>query len=273
MKHQEEDQTPNCVNIICIQWGTLYGAEYVNRLYSMILNNTTLPIKFHLFSNEELSNLNKNIIQLPEPGIKIPKAYKNYNYRRSAGFCDNNLGGLNGQRVFSFDLDVLIMSNLDDLFKYPKDDNFYIINDWNTKGNHVGQGTCYSFVVGTLGFIKEHFEANPEKVLKEFGSATQQYLSAKIIEKFGQLNFWPEAWFQSFKYHCLPKPFLRHFLTPKKPKLGTKLLAFHGNPNLEDAIIGRWAAPTAKKPATGLKKFYKTCRPTPWIVEIWKRAE
>ena len=257
------------INVICIHWGELYGVEYVNRLYSMIRRNTTRQIRFHVFSNETLDGLNGEIIHLPEPGIKIPEQYKNYNYRRSAGFCDNNLGGLAGQRVFSFDLDMLIMDNLDELFDYPKGDNFYIINDWNTKGDHVGQGSCYSFVVGTLGEIKDYFEANAQEVIDQYGTATQQYLSAKVIEKYGKLNFWPEEWFQSFKYHCLPHPLMRRFQTPHLPKAGTKVLAFHGNPNLEDAIVGRWSPPDAKKPAKGLKKLYKHCRPTSWVAELW----
>jgi len=258
------------VNVICIQWGRFYGADYVNRLYSMIKRNTNLPIKFHVFSNESLPGLSEEIVHLKEPGIKIAEQYKNYNYRRSVGFCDDNLAGLKGQRVFSFDLDVLIMDNLDELFTYPKDDQFYIINDWNTKGDHVGQGTCYSFVVGTLGYIKEYFEEHSEEVIAKYGTATQQYLSAKIIEKYGKLNFWPEDWFQSFKYHCLPNPLMRRILTPKKPKPGTKLLAFHGSPNMEDAIAGRWCAPDGKKVSKGIKKIYKACRKVPWIEDIWK---
>ena len=29
--------------IICMKWGTKYGAEYVNRLYNMVKRNLTLP--------------------------------------------------------------------------------------------------------------------------------------------------------------------------------------------------------------------------------------
>lgn len=258
------------INVICIHWGELYGVEYVNRLYRMISRNTSFAIRFHVFSNETLPGLAPKILHLPEPGIKIPKPYENYNYRRSAGFCDDDLGGLRGQRVFSFDLDMLVMGNLDDLFTYPKDDRFYIINDWNTKGDHVGQGSCYSFVVGTIGSIKEDFEAKAQEYIDQYGTATQQYLSAKVIEKQGKLDFWPEEWFQSFKYHCLPHPLLRLITTPRLPKPATKMLAFHGNPNLEDAIIGRWSPPDAKKAAKGLKRLYKHCRPTPWIHDYWK---
>lgn len=257
------------VNIICILWGNIYTEEDINILYSMITRNTSFPINFHLFSNESLPKLHCNIIQHPENPMSISAEDNRYAYRKEAGLCDANLGGLKGQRVFFFDLDVLIMANLDDLFTYPEDENFYIINDWNTHGDHVGQATCYSFVVGTLGFIRENFEKNPKSIIKKYGTASQEYLSAMVIGKFGSLNFWPEQWFQSFKYHCLPPGLLRHFITPTLPPKGTKVLAFHGHPDIRDAQVGRWSTPDAPKAAKGWKKLYKTCRPTQWIKDYW----
>jgi hypothetical protein len=257
------------INIISILWGSAYTETDVNNLYSMIKRNTSFPVAFHLFSNEDLPGLDKNIVRHPEVAMKIAPEHNRYAYRKEAGLCDDNLGGLNGQRVFFFDLDVLIMDNLDDLFTYPEGDKFYIINDWNTRGDHVGQATCYSFVVGTLGFVREAFEAYPEPIIDRFGTASQEYLSSMVIEKFGTLNFWPERWFQSFRFHCLPFAFLRHLLTPSLPKKGTKVLAFHGHPDIHDAIAGRWSPPNLKKSARGWKKIYKACRPTPWIKNYW----
>ena len=263
-------QTP--INIITIIWGTAYSEMDVNNLYAMIKRNTSLPIHFHLFSNKSPKDLHKEIDVHPEPGLNVDPMYNKHNYRKEVGLCTDDLAELSGQRVFFFDLDVLITGNLDELFAYPKEDKFYIINDWNTKGNHIGQATCYSFVVGTLGFVKKAFEANPEPVLKEFGTASQEYLSSKVIEHIGPLNFWPDEWFQSFRYHCLPSPFLRHFNTPVPPKKGTKVLAFHGHPDIQDAIHGRW--PAKKKHQWKIwKKLYKHCRPTPWVERYWNQKE
>ena len=257
------------INIISILWGKAYSEVDVNNLYSMIKRNTSFPIAFHLFSNEDLPSLNPEIIKHPEKAMDIAPEHNRYAYRKEAGLCDNALGDLTGQRVFFFDLDVLIMDNLDELFAYPEQDKFYIINDWNTKGNHVGQATCYSFVVGTLGFIRDNFEKNPEPIIRKFGTASQEYLSSMVIERYGNLNFWPEQWFQSFRFHCLPFSFLRHLITPSRPKKGTKVLAFHGHPDIHDAIAGRWALPGEAKAPKGLKKLYKACRPTSWIKDYW----
>jgi hypothetical protein len=256
-------------HVITILWGSKYTAQDVNRLFKMVTQNTRHSIQFHLFSDESLPDLDPTIRLHPEPGLQTTVEHRQYNYRKEAGLCAPNLGGLQGERVFFFDLDVLIMSSLDALFEFPQEDKFYSINDWNTRGNHVGQASCYSFVVGTLDSVKTNFEADSASIIQQFGTASQEYLSSQVIEKQGKLEFWPAAWCQSFKYHCLPWGFLRHFLTPKLPPKGTKVLAFHGHPDIEDALIGRWSAPDAKKAAKGWKHLYKACRPTNWIREYW----
>ncbi|MEE4254748.1 MAG: hypothetical protein V2I50_11975 [Desulfuromusa sp.] len=258
------------IHVVTTQWGQAYNEKDVNNLFSMIRRNTTLPLCCHLFSSENLPGLDPEIQQHPDVHLNMPDEHRKKNYRKTVGLCDDNLAGLTGKRIFVFDLDVLFMDNLDELFRYPKDDRFYIINDWNTRGDHVGQGSCYSLVVGTVGFVKDRFEADAAVWIDRYGSATQQYLSHVLIEKYGTLTFWPEEWFQSFRYHCLPWGPLRHFMTPHKPKPGTKMVAFHGCPGLRDAIQGQWSDPHSNKTAKGWKKLYKSCKPTPWVEEYWR---
>lgn len=260
----------NTIHIITILWGNAYDEQDVNRLFAMITNNTSYPICFHLFSDELLPELNLAIIKHPEPKLDAHEQLQHLNYRKEVGLCDNALGDLSDQRVFFFDLDVIITGNLDKMFAYPKGREFYIINDWNTDGTHVGQASCYSFIVGTLGFIKKAFEQEVAAVVEAYGTASQEYLSAMILKRDGKLNFWPEHWCRSFKYHCLPHPLLRHLCVPKKPNPKTTLLAFHGNPGIDDALIGRWSSPSAKKAPRGWKKIYKACKPTHWIRDYLK---
>ena len=39
-------------NIICMKWGTKFGASYVNRLYDMVERNTTVPHRFVCFTDD-----------------------------------------------------------------------------------------------------------------------------------------------------------------------------------------------------------------------------
>lgn len=258
----------NKKNIICIKWGDMYPADYVNKLYYMILRNSSIDLNFYCFT-DDMEGLDKNIIVKPLPVLDTQEEYQTkYAYRKEAALCDDNLGDLNGERVFFFDLDIVMMSNLDDFFNYPVDDKFYIINDWNTKGESVGQASCYSWVVGTLGFVKEYYEKNPKEVVDNFFTASQEYLSSKVIEKFGELNFWPGDWFCSFRFHCMPKfgP-SRHFVAPKIPQNeNLKFIVFHGTPNPREAIKGIWELKSTDK---SWKRLYKVCKPTTWIKDYW----
>lgn len=257
------------INIVCIKWGTIYSPDYVNRLYSMIKRNTSYDINFYCFTDDG-SNLNEDIVVKPMPELNTPADYKEQYqiYRKGAGLCDDNLGGLTNERVFFFDLDMLIISNLDAIFDYPKDDKVYIINDWNSKGNIVGQSSCYSWVVGTLGYVKDYYEKNPKKVTDRFYTSSQQYLSSKIIEKYGKLDFWPENWFCSFRFHCMRSIPLRYFLQPKIPtdRPDLKVIVFHGTPNPSEARDGIWPLKGRDKK---WKRLYKFCKPTKWIDKYW----
>jgi hypothetical protein len=253
-------------NVICIKWGDAYGAKDVNTLYSMVVRNAqNYDIRFFCFT-DNAEGLQAQINVRPLPEMHCPPEDVKYAYRKEAGLCDDDLGGLKGERVFFFDLDVLVTDSLDEMFAYPQGEDFVIINDWNTKGDHVGQASCYSWVVGTVGYVKSYYEQNADAVVKQYFTASQEYLSSKIIEKQGKLNFWPECWCRSFKVHCLPVWYRRAFTEPALPQ-GTKVLAFHGRPKIDDALIGQWA-PRGKVPVW--KKIYKTIRPAPWIREYWK---
>jgi hypothetical protein len=253
------------INVICIKWGRSYPADYVNRLYNMVKRHTTRCVKFYCFTDDKIG-LCADIIPMPMTTLNVKPDENKYSYKKEAGLCDDNLGGLNGQRVFYFDLDIVIVDNIDCFFEYPTSNEFVIINDWNTKGTHVGQASCYSWVVGELGYIKDYFEENPVEVVEKYFTASQEYLSAKIIERYGKLCFWPEEWCCSFRFHCLPKGILRHFFKAKIPD-GAKILVFHGSPNPHEAITGTWS--TVKK-IPFWKRFYKVVKPTPWIEEYWK---
>ena len=262
-------------NVICIKWGRWYPCEDVNKLCRSIKRNTSYDIDFYCFTDYS-DGLDKDIIIKPMTHLNVVPEDNKYAYRKEAGLCDDNLGDLKGQRVFFFDLDSLIVGNLDEFFDYPEGDKFYIINDWNSrrgkKKNKVGQASCYSWVVGTLGYIKKYFEEHPKKVVEEFYTASQEYLSSKVIEKYGTLNFWPDNWFKSYRFHCLPVGIFRWFFDAKMPKEeGLKMIAFHGQPGIEEAIKGVWCDdPNNPKYPRGIKRLYKHCRPAPWVAEFWK---
>lgn len=231
----------------------------------MVERNTTIPFNFYCFT-EDGKGIDPRVIVKPLPVLNVTPEENKYSYKKEAGLCDDNLGGLNGQRVLFFDLDVVIVNNIDELFTYPKGDDFVIINDWNSKGNRVGQASCYTWVVGTLGYVKKYFEDHPKEVTDRFFTASQEFLSDQVIKKNGALKFWPEIWFRSFRFHCMPSGLLRAFFAPRIPP-DAKLVIFHGSPKPHEAALGRWSL-EFKVPLW--KKWYKTVKPTAWIDDHWR---
>lgn len=257
-------QEKKAVNIITIKWGSVYSALDVNRVYQMVLNNTSYKVNFYCFT-ENKDDLDTNIIALDLPSVAVKPSQLPYAYRKEVGLCRDDLAGLTGERVLFFDLDNVIIKNIDQFFDLPKGDEFYIVKDWNQNNGTVGNATVYSWVIGTLGFVVSDFEKDPDYYFKKYFTASQEYLSAKVIDKYGKLNFWPESWICSFKIDCLPSWPMRLFMVSRQPKKEVKILAFHGDPKIDDAVIGYWPIrrPTFIKKL--IKSWYKTLLPVKWL--------
>jgi hypothetical protein len=253
----------NVVHVVCIKWGAYYSAGYVNRLYCAVKRNFEKyePV-FYCFTDFS-EGLDEAIIVKPLPELKDAK----HAYLKEAGLCDANLGGLQGERVLYFDLDSVITGNLDCFIDFMKDDAPYITRDYGRNSDQVGGSNIYSWVVGTLAFIKDDYEQNTQRVVDSFGTASQEYLSAQIINKYGALNFYPNEWHISFKKHCLRRWPMNLFKEARRPGSETRLVNFHGDPKVHDALAGSW---TTRGTVPLYKRVYKYTRPVEWIAEYWK---
>ncbi len=62
------------VNVVCMKWGTLYGPEWVNRLYGMVARNTTWNVRFVCFTDDR-TGIRKEVETLPIPEVaSIPSS-------------------------------------------------------------------------------------------------------------------------------------------------------------------------------------------------------
>ncbi|MBN8763515.1 MAG: hypothetical protein J0I63_09885, partial [Thiobacillus sp.] len=55
------------VNVLCLKWGTRYGAHYVNRLYRGVGRNLSRPFRFFCCT-EDASGLDAGVEIIPFPG-------------------------------------------------------------------------------------------------------------------------------------------------------------------------------------------------------------
>lgn len=237
------------VNIICMKWGDKYGADYVNKLYSMVSRNLSLPFLMTCFTdNHQGINSEINIQSLP--AMDLPPEAPERGWNKLSTFQEN-LGSLQGDALF-LDLDVVIVSNIDELFSYPAE--FAIIQDAKLKRKDIGNSSVYRFKIGKHQAVLENFQNNFSSIQSKYRNE-QAYLSDEI-RRTSSLTFWPKAWCPSFKYHCMKPWPLNYFIDANIPE-GAKIIIFHGHPEPDEAIAGITT------------KWYRHVRPTKWINDYW----
>jgi len=60
--------------VVCVKWGTMYGPEYVNRLYGMVSRHITPPFRLVcLTDNRQGIRPEVECFDLPELGVPHPQ--------------------------------------------------------------------------------------------------------------------------------------------------------------------------------------------------------
>ena len=240
---------------VCMNWGTAYGADYVNRLYSMIARNTQQPFRLVCYTDSQFG-IRSEVECFDCPEVDIPSPKRNRGWRKLSLWA-NEPPGLNGTALF-LDLDIVITGGLDDFFTYQPDADFCVIHNWTHPVRLIGNTSAYRFTVGSHPEILNRFLNDFRSVLAEYPNS-QTYISA-CLEK--SIAFWPSEWCRSFKRHCVPRGVTRWFRQPMLPA-GARLVAFPGRPNPHEALDGTWPAPW-------YKRVYKYIRPADWILQHWR---
>ena len=107
--------------VLCMNWGTAYGPEYVNRLYSMVSRHITGQFRFVCYTDSKVG-IRPEVECYDCPEVDIPSPKRNRGWRKLCLFADQ-LPGLQGTVLF-LDLDVVVTNSLDDFFTFEADREF-----------------------------------------------------------------------------------------------------------------------------------------------------
>ena len=241
--------------IICMKWGSRYGAEFVNRLFSSIKIHAKRRTQLYCYTDDQFG-INKEIICKPLPNINLPKDILLTPWRKIS-IWQYPLGNLKGDILF-LDLDLVITGNLDRFFDF-KPGKYCVIENWTQIGQNIGNTSCFRFPAGKYDFVFNKFNKNPEKIWKKY-HIEQIYLSDNIKDQV----FWPSEWCKSFKHDLLPKWPFRIWQPAKLPK-ETSIVAFTGKPDPDEVANGKWPV----KKSQFYKKVYKQLKTPQWILDNW----
>lgn len=239
--------------IVCMKWGTLYSADYVNRLFNMIGRNVTPPFRLVCLT-DDAAGIDPRVEILPCPTIEAPPPFNNTGWRK-LNIWAPRIGDLTGDLLF-LDLDVVIVGNIDPFFSYGED--YMVMRNFTTPNRRIGNTSVFRFPVGAHPYLLERFLAAPQAMIDKYRNE-QTYISGEVK----QMTFWPDPWIRSFKEHCIRPLPLRRIVQPRIPS-GARIVVFTGNPRPHEAAAGRWPA------SAWYKKLYKAIPPVRWAQEHWR---
>lgn len=252
------------VNILCIKWGTKYGAGYVNQLYRGVSKHLSQPFRFVCLTDNGVG-VDAAVELHPLPVTPFDEnafdARKGGETWRKVGLFQPGLADLQGETLF-LDLDTVLTGPLDDFFEFEPG-KFCVIHDWLEKrrawlpgrDGRVGNTSVFRFDPLHHSWIYHHFCEHQAEILGQY-RIEQQYVTQTLAD---DLEFWPTDWVCSFKRNCRPMFPLNLVVPPYRPKQ-MRILAFHGYPLPGQAIAGYDAGPL------------KSTRPATWLKEHWSDA-
>ncbi|MBD3750773.1 MAG: hypothetical protein IE931_14925 [Sphingobacteriales bacterium] len=242
------------VNVICLKWGSKYPAEDVNKLYSMVKRNLSIPFDFYCIT--------ENSDELLE-GIKILPLYDESltGWWHKLSIYRKDFYGLNGTALF-LDLDVVITDRLNALFEYKPGRTCSIADKGGSKWNVINSSVV-RFEIGELDYVWQGFQYNHEWIMQNM-HGDQDWLGLVVPS----VELYPAGWAVSYKKECqskgwkalghvgewlMKKGYLKPFGEAVLPEQA-KVVIFHGKPDPVDVAYGpykQW------KKATWIQKFWK----------------
>lgn len=223
--------------VLCMKWGHVFGADYVNVLYNAAKANLSGAFRFVCLTDDNTGFL-PGIEALPIPDIGLTEAqwYTRGVWPKLALYVAN-LHGLSGRCLF-IDLDMMVIGPLDEMFSYGAGVIAFDVGEnmrpgITTAPPEVGTGLL-AFDIGAETQILNAFQDDPTAAMQAYQNE-QDFVGAHA----SQIGFWPLDWVISFKRHLRQPIGLDLFLQPRQPPAGTRVLAFHGTPRPVDLIPER----------------------------------
>jgi hypothetical protein len=249
-------QSPHPQTVICLKWGTRYGPEYVNKLYSMVARNTKRPLRFVCIT-DDTTGLVPQVETRPMPEFDLPEYFRYAGFRRMFLFKET-LYDVSGP-VFHLDVDILVTGSVDDFFDYKPEAKYIVAENWTQPGQGIGNMSVFRYHIGSQTKIWDRFRPDPLAMVAEYNNS-QTFCSRTL----GSFDMYPLEWCTGFKQTLIPAWPLRYFVPPAPPPPAVKIVAFTGKPDMHEALAGQWPEPKLRK------RFYKRIRPALWIADIWK---
>jgi len=244
--------------VICMKWGTLFNADYVNVLFMAARKHLAPDVQFVCLT-DRTQGLDQRIKTAPIPDIGLtPEQIRAPGVWRKLALFHHSVAALApGARALVIDLDMMILGPLNSFFEAK--DGIVLLDtghDWRAREIVQPSTGVFAFTLGEQQQILAAFLADPPGAIARFRNE-QDFVAAHATDA----SLWPTGAVLSFKRHCVRR-FCRDLIWPPRPPApGTCILAFHGDPRPADLLrSGIWGRfPHLGRGSVG------------WVRDYWNR--
>jgi hypothetical protein len=220
--------------VLCMKWGTLYPADYVNVLFSACRRHLSGAFRFVCLT-DDATGFAPGIEALPIPDIGLTQTqWFLPGIWPKLAIYGADLHGLRGRALF-IDLDMLVVGGLDALFDHA---GGFVSTDMGPAWENpprLGPGqvatSIFAYDLGTETQILDAFVQDRAGALARFQNE-QDFVGAHARS----MTFFPPGWVLSFKRHLRRPVGLDLFLGPHHPPPSARVIAFHGRPRPADLL-------------------------------------
>ena len=227
-------------DVCVVNWGTKYSTDYTVKLYNMVKRNTTKDFKFYVLTDDtdrynQYDHINALHLDTTDQGW----------WCKMQMF---NKGVLPDGEYLYFDLDVVIVDNIDCFFEHESfgitrdfirpDDGLLLGKEYNSSAlrfnNTTTQG-IYDYYVQN-----KTYWASKQREVHFFGD--QNVISSYVNHYTDYLNVFPDEWLWSYK-----KGVERGKTAGDRSRMfgdsipkGGRVCVFHGSPNPTEVLDVDW---------------------------------
>ncbi|WP_167851005.1 hypothetical protein [Tabrizicola caldifontis] len=244
--------------VLCMKWGTLFPADYVNVLFRAASRHLTPGFRF-ICLTDRTEGLDSGIVTAPIPDIGLTPGQIRAPgvWRKLALFHPDVAALAPGARALVIDLDMVILGPLDQFFATKG--GIILLDtghDWRGRDPVQPSTGVFAFTLGEQHHILRLFQADPTGAMARFRNE-QDFVAAHATD----VSLWPTGAVISFKRHLARRYGRDLILLPPAPAPGPSILAFHGDPRPADLLrAGIWG----RFPHVGRG-------PVGWLQEYWIR--
>lgn len=212
--------------VLCMLWGNWggqFGLEYVLRLRNMVARHTNIPHDFYCLTDRIMPENEHGIhwLTIPEYVLRWPRNLPKF-------FMHKVREEWKGRQIMFFDLDTVIVNNIDDFMSYRG--QFATLNPFNPKNNHKSTpGGVMSFQHGYSEFMWQALEKNPNYWMRMSQGGKERIVMNELEGRY-KWDRWQDLFpgqLVSYKKHVR-----RHPTFPQD----ARIIAFHGTPRPHEAL-------------------------------------